>query len=66
MPLAPPWTLTDREWLDHIWIDMSRVELAAIIASPTSDNVRSHLGMELQAEALAQDKRLRPDVIVCK
>ena len=24
MPLAPPWTLTDHEWLDHIWIDMSR------------------------------------------
>jgi len=24
MPLAPPWTLTDAEWLDHIWRDMSR------------------------------------------
>ena len=24
MPLVPPWTLTDHEWLDHIWIDMSR------------------------------------------
>ena len=24
MPLTPPWTLTDDEWLDHIWIDMSR------------------------------------------
>jgi|RhiMetdeSRZDD1v2_1073273.scaffolds.fasta_scaffold117561_4 Domain of unknown function DUF29 len=24
MPLAPPWTLTTEEWLDHIYIDMSR------------------------------------------
>jgi hypothetical protein len=24
MPLAPPWTLTTAEWLDHIYIDMSR------------------------------------------
>ena len=24
MPLAPPWTLTTEEWLDHIYIDMRR------------------------------------------
>jgi hypothetical protein len=24
MPLAPPWTLTTDEWLDHIYRDMSR------------------------------------------
>ena len=24
MALAPPWTLTTDEWLDHIYLDMSR------------------------------------------
>ena len=24
MPLAPPWTLTADEWLEHIWTDMRR------------------------------------------
>jgi hypothetical protein len=32
MPLSPPWTLTDEEWLDHIWIDMSRRRQQSLLA----------------------------------
>ena len=32
MLLAPPWTLTDREWLAHIWIDMSRRRQHSLIS----------------------------------
>ncbi len=32
MPLAPPWTLTEHEWLDHIWIDMSRRRQHSLIS----------------------------------
>jgi hypothetical protein len=30
MPLSPPWTLTDTEWLDHIYLDMSRRQLHSL------------------------------------
>jgi hypothetical protein len=30
MPLAPPWTLTADEWLEHIWTDMSRRRLHSL------------------------------------